>query len=31
MSKPVLMAPGMTNNKNPYVIDITQAIIDRVK
>ncbi|MCB9894993.1 MAG: OmpH family outer membrane protein [Planctomycetes bacterium] len=31
MSKPVLMAPGMQQNKNAYVVDITQAIIERVK
>ena len=31
MSKPVLMAPGMDKKANSYVIDITQAIVDKVK
>ncbi|MCA8911653.1 MAG: OmpH family outer membrane protein [Planctomycetes bacterium] len=31
MSKPVLAAPGMLTNKNAYVTDITQAIIDKLK
>ena len=31
MSKPVLAAPGMKANTNSYVIDITQAIINKVK
>jgi hypothetical protein len=31
MSKPVLTAPGMKEKKNPYVTDITDAIIELVK
>lgn len=31
MSKPVLAAPSMVDNKNAYVTDITQAIIDKLK
>jgi Skp family chaperone for outer membrane proteins len=31
MSKPVLAAQGIALNKNPYVTDITDAIIERMK
>jgi hypothetical protein len=31
MSKPVLAAPGIEKKKNPYVTDITDAIIERMK